>query len=191
MKADVYVCVDIEADGRVPGMNSMLSLGAAAFVEGNRTPVATFEINIAQIPDGVTDPETMAWWGRQDPETWAHVTKDPVAPEEAMRRFAAWVRALNGTPIMVVFPTWDYMWVQYYLVRYCGPYESPFGIGALDIKSLAYALLPRIQSFKHAAKRNIPRYLFEGCPPHTHRALDDALGQGVLLVNLLGLRRKQ
>lgn len=36
-----------------------------------------------------------------------------------------------------------------------------------------------------ATKRNMPKKWFHGCPPHTHKALDDAIGQGILFLNIL------
>jgi hypothetical protein len=189
VKPDIYVSIDIEADGPLPGFNSMLSLGAAAFYAGNRAPAATFEINIAPLEGASPDPETLAWWAKQSPDVWDHATRSPVDPADAMLRFAEWVRALHGVPVMVVFPTWDFLWVHYYLVRFLGPKGTPFGIGALDVKSLAFGLVPEIASFKEVTKRNMDKSLLEGCPPHTHKALDDAIGQGVWLVNMLALRQ--
>lgn len=186
MKPDIYVSIDIEADGPIPGLNSMLSIGAAAFYAGNRTPVSTFEVNLTPLEGASADPDTMQWWARQSPKVWQHVTKDPLDPADAMLQLVTWVRSLRGTPIMVVFPTFDYMWAHYYLVRFLG--SSPFGIGALDIKSMAFGLIPEIPAFKEVTKRNMHKSLFEGCPPHTHQALDDAIGQGVWFVNLLRLR---
>ena len=187
VKPDIYVSIDIEADGPIPGLNSMLSIGAAAFYAGNRTPVSTFEVNLSPLEGASADPDTMQWWARQSPKVWQHVTKDPLDPADALLQLVTWVRSLRGTPIMVVFPTFDYMWVHYYLVRFLG--SSPFGIGALDIKSMAFGIIPEIPAFKEVTKRNMHKSLLEGCPPHTHQALDDAIGQGVWLVNLLALRQ--
>lgn len=189
VKRDVYVSVDIEADGPLPGLNSMMSIGAAAFYEGSRTPVSTFEMNLAPLEGASADPETLSWWAKQEPGVWEHATRDPGDPAEVMLKFATWVRSLAGTPVLVVFPTWDFLWVHYYLVRFLGPRGTPFGIGALDVKSMTFGMLPEFASFKDVAKRRVPKHLLEGCPPHTHKALDDAIGQGVWLVNMLALRQ--
>ena len=185
-KQEVYVSVDIETDGPIPGPYSMLSLGAAAFVEGGRTPVATFEVNLARLEGAGQDPDTMAWWAKQDPTVWAHVTKDPKPPEEAMRHLGQWVKTLPGDPVLVTYPAWDYAWVHWYTVRFLG--KNPFGLAGLDVKSYAFALLDP-GSFKGTAKKNFDPALFAGAPPHTHQALDDAIGQGVMFVNMLSRRR--
>jgi hypothetical protein len=80
------------------------------------------------------------------------------------------------------------MWLQWYLHAFLG--RSPFGNGCLDLKSFAFALLGVDLGFKSCTKKWMPKYLFEGCPPHTHQALDDAIGQGVLAVNLLQLAKE-
>lgn len=185
---DLYVSIDIEADGPLPGINSMLSLGAAAFYAGSRTPVSTFEINLAPLEGASPDPDTLAWWAKQDPAVWTHATRAPVDPVTAMLSFTSWVNSLVGTPVMVTYPTWDFMWVHYYIVRFLGPRGNPFGLGALDIKSLALGILTDTASFKDASKHKMHPFLLEGCPPHSHRALDDAIEQGVWFVNLLRFR---
>lgn len=186
-KDDIYISVDIESDGPIPGPHSMLSLGAAAFRAGSREPVATFEVNLAPLPGATPDTETMAWWSQQDPEVWKHVTANPLEPRAAMQSFGDWVRGLGGDPVMVVYPTWDAVWLHWYFVRFLG--KSPFGIAALDIKSMAFGEMAEFDKYKSVAKKNFPKELFEGTPPHTHKALDDALGQGILFVNLLARRK--
>jgi len=52
-----------------------------------------------------------------------------------------------------------------------------------DIKTLAAERLGL--EFKQVSKRRMPKHWFRGCPKHTHIALDDALSQGVLLMNIL------
>ncbi len=189
-KADIYVSIDIEADGPIPGPHSLLSLGAAAFREGVARPFATFEINFSPLPDAAPHPDTLAWWKEQDPAVWAHVTAEPKDPKDAVAALVRWVKALPGSPVLVTYPSWDYLWVHWYCQRFYG--SSPFGLGGLDVKSYAFAVLdPAV--FKEATKRRMPTELFLDAdgqvPPHTHRALDDAIGQGVLFINLLARRR--
>jgi len=53
---------------------------------------------------------------------------------------------------------------------------------ALDIKTVAMIALNK--PYRDSTKKNMPRRWF-GEQPHTHVALDDAIGQGVLLCNIL------
>lgn len=184
-RQDVYVSIDIEADGPAPGLNSMLSLGAAAFVLPSRTPIATYEVNLKPLEGASQNADTMEWW-KKFPEAWDYVTSNQREPSEAIPEFKAWAQNLktHGSPVMVTYPTWDYMWVEWYMLKFGDGWKTPFGIGSLDIKSLAMAVLKN-DRFKETSKRKMPKRWFEGAPPHTHKALDDAHGQGVMLVNIL------
>jgi hypothetical protein len=179
---EVYVSIDIEADGPIPGINSMLSLGAAAFQLGDRTPVATFEANMFPLPEAIADIDTMDWWQRQ-PEAWAYVNQNQRQPAQAMQQFRAWLGALPGKPVFVGFPaTYDFMFAYWYLVRFTG-FPVPFGFQGLDIKTAAMMKLKL--PFRETAKRVMPKRWFEGMNKHTHKALDDAIGQGILFINLM------
>ena len=181
-KTITYVSVDVEADGPVPGIYSMLSIGAAAFHLGSKTPIATFEANLLPLPGATTHPDTMAWWQTQ-PDAWAHVCKDQQDPEAAMRKFRAWLERLPGNRVIAGFPvTFDFAHINWYLTKFTG-YPTPLGFSGLDIKTLAAAKLGI--PYQNATKRNMPKRWFKGCPRHTHKALDDAIGQGILLLNIL------
>lgn len=181
-----YLSVDIEADGPIPGMYSMLSLGAAAF-QLDKSPqgwrqLGAFKRNILPLPEAVQDPDTMAWWATQ-PAAWEASTKDAILANEAMKDFVDWCRTLPGPLVFVGYPAvYDFMFVYWYIVRFTGG-NSPFGKQGLDIKTMTFE---RLQcEFKEATKRNMPKHWFRNAPKHTHDALDDAIGQGVLLMNIL------
>ncbi len=177
--------VDVETDGPIPGPHSMLSLGAAAFdVEGGM--IATFSTNLAPLPDGAGHPSTMEWWATQ-PEAWDACRRDPAPPEDAMRRFDVWVRALPGRPVFVGYPAaFDFSFVHWYLLRFTG--ATPFSHSALDIKTYAMCLLG--VPFREAVKRRMPD-AWRSERPHTHVAIDDAIAQGELFVRMLAERRKR
>lgn len=179
MKDEVYVSTDVEADGPIPGPHSMLSFGSAAFL-ADKTLVGTFTRNLETLPGATPHPETAAWWQTQ-PEAWAACRQDLCPPETAMRDYIAWLEALPGKPVFVGYPVaYDFMFVYWYLIRFTG--RSPFSHSALDVKTLAMAALGR--GYRQATKRNMPKRWFDDLP-HTHRALDDAIGQGALFCNVL------
>lgn len=184
MKPDntIYVSIDIEADGPIPGMNSMLSIGAAAFRLDSREPIATFERNLYPLPEATPDPDTMKWWAGQK-EAWDYVTSNQTDPAQAMQDFRAWLEGLPGKPTFVGYPaSYDFMFAYWYIIRFTG-FPAPFGFQAMDIKTLAAEKLDI--PFRQVGKRNMPKRWFEGAPKHTHKALDDAIGQGVLFVNMM------
>lgn len=176
---EVYVSTDIEADGPIPGPHSMLSLASAAF-EADGTLLATFTANLETLAAAAGHPETMRWWSTQ-PAAWAACRASPRPPEVVMPEYVAWLKALPGPPVFVGYPAaYDFMFVYWYLLRFAG--ESPFSHSALDIKTLAMALL-RVP-YRAAVKRRMPRRWL-GPRPHTHVALDDAIGQGELFCRML------
>ncbi|HVT04117.1 MAG TPA: exonuclease [Thermoanaerobaculia bacterium] len=179
MAEEIYVSTDVEADGPIPGPNSMLSFGSAAFTPAGDL-VATFSANLELLPGAAPDPRTQAWWESQ-PEAWKACRTSLEPPEEAMPRYATWLRSLPGKPVFVGYPVaYDFMFVYWYLIRFGG--ESPFSHSALDIKTVAMLALQK--PYREATKKNMPRRWF-GDQPHTHVALDDAIGQGLLLCNML------
>lgn len=182
--AEIYVSTDIEADGPIPGPHSMLSFASAAYL-ADKTLVGTFEANLTLLPEAVGDPRTMAWWETQ-PEAWAACRKDPGDPQEVMPRYVRWLKGLPGRPVFVGYPAaYDFLFVYWYLIRFAG--ESPFSHSALDIKTYAMAVLGK--DYRDSVKRNMPRSWFDDLP-HTHVALDDALGQGALFCNMLAHARR-
>jgi hypothetical protein len=182
---EIYVSTDIEADGPIPGPNSMLSFGCAAFTADGKQ-IDTFSANLAALAGAKGDEKTMLWWQSQ-PEAWAACRTDPRDPAVVMPEYVAWLKALPGKPVFVAYPAaYDFLFVYWYLIRFAG--ESPFSHSALDIKTFAMALLGK--EYREATKRNMPRAWF-GDAPHTHVALDDAIGQGVLFCNMLAERQRR
>ena len=182
--AEVYVSTDVEADGPIPGPHSMLSFGSAAFT-ADKTLVGTFTANLTCLPGAAGHPDTMAWWATQ-PAAWAACRENPRDPAAVMPEYVRWVKGLPGRPVFVAYPAgFDFLFVYWYLIRFAG--ESPFSHSALDVKTYAMAVLGT--EYRAATKRNMPRAWFDPVP-HTHVALDDAVGQGALFCNMLAARRR-
>jgi DNA polymerase III alpha subunit (gram-positive type) len=176
---EIYISTDVETDGPIPGPHSMLSFGSAAYL-ADKTLVSTFEANLETLPEAQGHPQTMEWWATQ-PEAWQACRANLQTPEDAMQKYLAWLKSLPGKPVFVAYPVaFDFMFVYWYLIRFTG--ESPFSHSALDIKTLAMALLKK--GYRDSAKRNMPKRWFDKLP-HTHVALDDAIGQGALFCNML------
>jgi hypothetical protein len=176
---EIYVSTDVETDGPIPGPNSMLSLGSAAYT-AEKNLLDTFSANLETLPNAAADPKTAEWWSQQ-PDAWAACRQNLETPETAMRRYVAWLQALPGKPVFVGYPAgFDFLFVYWYLIRFAG--ESPFSFSALDIKTYAMAVLKK--DFRKSVKNNMPKHWFDP-HPHTHIALDDAIEQGALFCNML------
>src|ERR1700729_1751563 len=181
---EIYVSTDVEADGPIPGPNSMLSLGSAAYT-GGKELIGTFSANLETLPGATADPKTAEWWAQQ-PKAWAACRQELEMPETALRRYVLWLKALPGKPVFVGYPAgFDFMFIYWYLIRFAG--ESPFSFSALDIKIYAMAVLGT--DFRETAQKRMRREWFAGLP-HPPKALDDAIGQGALFCNILAASRK-
>lgn len=178
-KPEIYISTDVETDGPIPGENSLLSLGSAAYLE-DKTLVSTFYVNLELLHKAKPNDKTMAWWKTQ-PEAWALCRENPQDPKKAMADYLDWIKRLPGKPVFVGFPAgFDFMFTYWYLIKFTG--ESPFSFSALDIKTMAMLMLGK--GYRDAIKRNMPKNWFDDLP-HTHHALDDAIEQGALFCNML------
>jgi hypothetical protein len=176
---EIYVSTDVETDGPIPGPHSMLSFASAAY-RADKTLVETFSANLELLEGAAGDPRTMEWW-RQNPEAWSAARATPRPPAQVMPEYVQWIERLPGRPVFVAYPAgFDFMFVYWYLIRFAG--VSPFSHSALDMKTLAMALLN--VPYREATKRNMPPRWFDA-GPHTHVALDDAIEQGALFCNML------
>ncbi len=191
MKAtrEVYVSVDVEADGPIPGEFSMLSIGACLAAVRERDgsvrrldPEAdTFYAELQPISARFV-PEAAAVGGL-DRDVLA---REGQPPEQAARAFVDWVRAAAAPhaakPVFTAYPLgFDWQFTYYYCVRFAG--ESPFGHSAHYDMKTAYATIAGA-AIRDSVKRNMPAEVLGG-RPHTHNALDDALGQADMCVALL------
>jgi hypothetical protein len=179
MTMEIYISTDIEADGPIPGPHSMLSFGSAAYLK-DKTLLDTYTANLRELPGAEPHPASMQWWEKH-PEAWKACHVNPRLPEEVMPEYVDWVKNLPGKPVFVAYPaTYDFMFIYWYLMQFAG--ESPFSHSALDLKTLAMAILG--SEFRESIKRNMPAEWFDPIP-HTHIALDDAIAQGALFCNML------
>jgi hypothetical protein len=186
VKPSLYISVDIEADGPIPGPYSMISFGAA--VAGRQDadgyvpadPEAyTFYRELRPISEDFV-PEALAVSGL-DRDRLITEGSEPAA---AMAEFSTWVREVSAgaQPVMCGYPaSYDWTFLYWYLIRFTG--ASPFGhSGCLDMKTL-YATKARLP-LRAVAKGTMPRELLSR-RRHTHHALDDAIEQAELFGNLM------
>jgi DNA polymerase III epsilon subunit-like protein len=115
--------------------------------------------------------------------TRQHLASNGLEPAEAMARLDDWVRTVSvgRWPVFVGFNApFDWMFVADYFWRYLG--RNPFGISALDLKSL-YMGREGV-TWAQTRKANIAARLDMDLEP-THNALDDARDQARLALTLL------
>lgn len=181
--AELYFSTDVEADGPIPGPNSMLSFGSAVFDESGKH-LGGMYFNLELLPDAKPDPKTQAFWA-ENQEAYDATRQHLAAPEVAMPAYADWVEFMakqhKGNPVFVAYPVaYDFMFVYWYLMRFAG--RSPFRPTGLDIRSYFMGMSGR--PFGKTSKRYMPKHFLPN-KRHTHIALDDAEEQGELFANLL------
>lgn len=178
---EIYFSVDIETDGPIPGDNSMLSLGAAAFAADGKM-LSTFSVNFQTLQNAIPDINTMEWWSKNQ-EAYEQTRQNVVGPQSAIGQFVNWVNETCGKdkPVFVGYPAgFDFLFVYWYMIHFgC---KSPFSFSALDIKTYASAMLKL--PYREYTKKNMPKRWFSD-DKHTHVALDDAIEQGKLFCNML------
>jgi hypothetical protein len=186
-RREVYVSVDVEADGPIPGPHSMLSIGAAAFTidwslsSPAAAMVGQFSENLETLEGASGDDATMRWW-RSEPAAWAACRENLRPPADVMRAFAAWIDGLPGRAVFVAYPAgFDFTFVYWYSVRFAG--KSPFSHAALDMKTMAMTLLGT--PYRDTTKRMMPSRWLDLEARHSHVAIEDAIEQGHIFCKML------
>lgn len=184
----IFVVIDIEADGPAVGLNSMLSLGAVATTIEQE--VAQFYRKLTPLEGATQDAETMSWWDK-NPKAWQEATADSHPPRDVMTDFYNWVIKLKAEPIFVSSPIGlDYSFVCWYLYRFAP--ANPFiskknAIRMLDIRSYVAGVYGF--SFNESSRLKWPSTLTKDMPEHTHRAIDDAVGYAFVMRKLMSDRK--
>ena len=172
-KNEVYISVDVEASGPIPGIYSMLSIGATVVFDTSKTFYAELKpINNNFIVDAI----------RVANLSMRELLIKGSDPEEVMASFSEWVKNVSGNarPVFVSFGNFDWMYTKWYLERF--GYGNLFGINGIDIKS--YYMGMNNTRWSDTTKARMPADLKPEVE-HTHNALQDAVEQAKLFENML------
>jgi hypothetical protein len=162
----------------------MLSFGMAAFTIDKQL-VGSFTRNLELLPGAGLDERTMAWWALTENNVAFQRSRErPVVPRTAMLECKEWLETMRrfGRPIVCGAPSgFDFTFIYYYFQRELG--ESPVGFASLDLRTYAAAVMKR--QYRQVGKRQYPPDWIDEGLPHTHVALDDAIEQGCILINMM------
>jgi len=126
---EVFLSVDVETAGPIPGVYSLLTIGACDVAD----PMQTFACELKPITRNA-DPKALEITGL----SLDRLEREGLEPVVGMREFRDWVVRTAGPDAISVFvgfnAPFDWSFVNYYFHRYLG--ENPFGFAALDIKSM-------------------------------------------------------
>ncbi len=178
---ELFISVDIEANGPTPGEYSMVSLGACLVGR----PEESFYVELKPLNDRF-DRKALSVSGL----TMEHLREMGEEPAAATARFVRWVEEKAGAthrPVFVAFnATFDWMFVHWYLIRFVG--KSPFGVSGLDIK--AYFMGMDGCAWGDTRKSDVRRR-FPPRQAHTHHALEDAREQAEIFAQMLAGRSRK
>lgn len=128
-KREVFISVDVETSGPIPGEYSLLSIGACNVEDDSQE----FTCQLKPI-NNKADPKALEVTGL----SLDTLEREGVDPIEAMQKFQDWVQTVAGIDNSMIFvgfnAAFDWSFINYYFHRYLG--KNPFGFTALDIKSL-------------------------------------------------------
>lgn len=202
-KPEIYLSLDVETDGPAPGLNNMLTIGAAGYsLDGSL--LDSFYERIIPLPDLQQNPETMLWWRNQDPKAYFEAfdedqpgvlagpaSKDRITAFDAMLRFNAWLNhlaiQLEAEEIRITPMAWpaafDHPFVNYYCHRFLR--KALVGYDCLDIRSHVMGLL-RKRGYKDVREEEINNMFgaLDRSSKRPHVAVDDAIAQGDLFFHI-------
>jgi len=129
IKREVFISVDVETAGPIPGKYSLLTIGACDVQDDSKV----FACQLKPINRN-TDPKALEITGL----SLDTLEREGLDPYEAMQQFNNWVQDVAGRDSKLVFvgfnAAFDWSFVNYYFHYFLG--QNPFGFAALDIKSL-------------------------------------------------------
>lgn len=165
-----FISVDVETSGPIPGIYSLLAIGACDVDE----PGQGFSCLLKPISEKA-DPEALAVSGL----LLAELERAGLPPAEAMTSFSDWLKSVKKADENLVFvgfnASFDWSFINYYFHCYLG--HNPFGFSALDIKS--YFMGARSSSWRETRSSQMDLSLNPELRA-THNALEDARYQAEL-----------
>lgn len=160
-----YIVVDVESDGPIQGIHSMVCFGAVIVSDKLDK---TFYGQIKPISNEY-QPDALAVSGftREEHENFED-------PEIVMEKFAKWIadEAPGGAILISDNNGYDAPWINYYFHRYYG--KNPFGWSSRRIGDLFCGFVNNpYANWKYLRKTK-----------HTHNPVQDALGNAEALLEM-------
>lgn len=187
--SSLFLSFDVETDGQSPTLNSMLSIGIVAFDSTGKT-ISTFQRNLLPLDGHIREKRCMEEFWAKQPEAWAFVNTNRIAPQDAMIELAQWLVPLCEKYTQrkwIAYPaSFDWMWLKYY-------YEKFTSAVLVNIPKIGYTceclntlmnlyceLNPSVEEDKLAKE-------LSGGAKTTHNPLDDARAQACIYHGLIQL----
>jgi hypothetical protein len=193
----LYISLDVEASGPVPGMFSLLAIGACVvFDDGSEARLLDgaeyeFKVLLKPLPGAAIDEEALKFAGGLVP---AELEKTGTAPREAFLLLNEWVERVRKScnvsrvHFLAHAASFDWLYVRWYYEHLGIP--CPFGFAGVDIK--AYAMGALGVGWEETSKDALGRRAgLEAVDPlRLHDPLYDAHYQGRMFALLVNGRRR-
>jgi hypothetical protein len=173
---------DGEFDGPNPVQNSMRSLGLVVFEDGNTNPIGQFYVTMQPQQFSKPDTKTMTDFWDYHQEMWVEVNKNTIPIPEAMRQLSDFLKSFQckkftyvASPACV-----DWMFLKIYYDVY-GPQDK------FDIGFYCHDLSQKLRTYIDVtgiAQEEAFKKSLSGDQVYNHHALQDAIYQGVVYINL-------
>ena len=157
--------MDVEADGPIPGDYSMISFGAVVV-----------EPSLKKKYSACLRPISNNWLPKA--LNICHFTREETLsfpdPAKVMLDYARWIQSVSsGVPHFISDNNgFDWQFINWYFIHFMK--ENPFGYTSTNLGSLYKGIVKNtFAGFKHLRKTE-----------HTHKAIDDALGNAEALLEL-------
>ena len=187
-----YLSLDVEASGPFPGLYSLVSVGCVPVLPPDvnngiwHLSEKTFYCEFKPLEGAGELAAATEVHGLSD----EHLQEKGLDAREGIQNLADYLAGLRLSVPKFMTAAWpasfDQPFIGYYAQRFLG--SNPFGYACLDIASLAQGIFrcERRQLRSRLARRG----LFRPPKPYPHNALDDAMDQATLLMELLNLSQK-
>lgn len=176
---EIFVSVDVETSGPIPGEYSLLSIGACSAFD----PDNGFTCKVKPLSDKF-DPKALEVTGL----SIKALMNSGLEPNKAMNAFSDWLSSLAGPDDTIVFvgfnAPFDWSFINYYFHLFDG--KNPFGFSALDIKALYMGVTGC--SWRDTRSSKIASHL-KPTLSSTHDALEDARYQAEIFRLILAMIR--
>ncbi|MEQ9890071.1 hypothetical protein ABRQ06_02490 [Pectobacterium aroidearum] len=176
---ELYIAVDVEADGPIPGPYSMLSLGMQ--VVGKSGDDFYFYSELKPISgDFVQEALAVSGLNRD------FLLRTAPDPKEVMLSAHRWINKLRkiGRPVFLAAPSvWDGMFIHWYFINFTG--KSPFGPTGSGIDLRSFWMGRKKCEWVKTRKGIIKYELGLENVIHSHHAGDDAKELAVIFEAIL------
>lgn len=161
-----FIVVDVESDGPVPGLYSMVNFGAVVVRDGLED---TYYSGVMKpiSDDWIPDSLAVSGYGRED-------MLNGRDPQEVMKEFNDWIKNVCvNKPILISDNNqFDGMFMSYYFHKFVG--SNPFGWSSRRIGDMFAGIKGDTRA----------QWKYLRITKHTHHPLDDAKGNAEVILRL-------